>query len=191
MRTSASAGDVRQLLREKGIRHAGVTREGQQLRVRFREPALREQARNVLASDIPDLAITERVPSPAAGRIQLPLARDPADRRRVIVDERGAPSETEYEVLSCAQVNGEPAAVVACRLHTGRTHQIRVHLAARGWPIAGDRVYGRPSPFIARQALHAWRLRLPHPVTREPLAFESRPPDDMRRLLEPHGTIPS
>ena len=137
------------------------------------------------------LAITERVPSPAAGRIQLPLARDPADRRRVIVDERGAPSETEYEVLSCAQVNGEPAAVVACRLHTGRTHQIRVHLAARGWPIAGDRVYGRPSPFIARQALHAWRLRLPHPVTREPLAFESRPPDDMRRLLEPHGTIPS
>ena len=135
------------------------------------------------------LAITAGVPSPTHGRIALPLARDPADRRRVIVADGGAPSETEYEVLASTCVDGEAVAVVACRLHTGRTHQIRVHLAARGCPIAGDPVYGRPSRLIARQALHAWRLRLPHPVTRQLLAFESAPPDDMRPLLEAHGTI--
>ena len=75
--------------------------------------------------------------------------------------------------------------MVRCQLVTGRTHQIRVHLAARGWPILGDQVYGQPDPRIARQALHAWRVMFPHPVTREPMEFEQPLPDDMRGLADP------
>jgi 23S rRNA pseudouridine1911/1915/1917 synthase len=65
---------------------------------------------------------------------------------------------------------------------TGRTHQIRVHLAAAGWPILGDAVYGKPDARIARQALHAWRIALPHPATRQRVEFEAPLPDDMREL---------
>ena len=76
---------------------------------------------------------------------------------------------------------------VRCELVTGRTHQIRVHLAARGWPIAGDEVYGGPHALLARQALHAWRVNLPHPVTREPLQLEAPVPLDLRSLLVPRS----
>jgi 23S rRNA pseudouridine1911/1915/1917 synthase len=126
------------------------------------------------------LAVVEGVPSPVAGTIALPLARSPEDRRRVVVIDSGQPSETRYEVLS---TTGERS-VVRCQLVTGRTHQIRVHLAARGWPIVGDEVYGQPHPLITRQALHAWRLNLAHPVTREPLQVEAPVPLDLRGLLD-------
>jgi 23S rRNA pseudouridine1911/1915/1917 synthase len=127
-------------------------------------------------------------PAPPAGRITLSIGRDPHDRRRMIVTDDGAPSETHYEVLGGGGRND--MTLVACMLVTGRTHQIRVHLAASGWPIAGDRVYGAGHDAIGRQALHAWRLSLRHPLTREPLAFESPLPRDMRELLEAHGTMP-
>ena len=84
-----------------------------------------------------------------------------------------------YEVLSSA--NGR--SVVRCELLTGRTHQIRVHLAALGYPIVGDRVYGEADAALPRQALHAWRLSLPHPVTRETLEFEAPVPHDLRGLI--------
>ena len=113
-------------------------------------------------------------------RSSLPLARDPGDRRRVVVTPDGAPCETRYEVLS----SHERQSIVRCELVTGRTHQIRVHLAARGWPIVGDRVYGTPDEIITRQALHAWRVSLLHPITRQPLEFEAPIPADMRRLCE-------
>ena len=73
--------------------------------------------------------------------------------------------------------------LVHCELVTGRTHQIRVHLAARGWPIVGDATYGSRDPSIARQALHAWRLTLPHPASREPLIIEAPMPSDMQTLI--------
>ncbi len=74
--------------------------------------------------------------------------------------------------------------LLQCEPITGRTHQIRVHLAASGWPIVGDRAYGGADPLIARQALHAWRVTLPHPVTRQPLAIEAPLPDDLAPLLQ-------
>ena len=80
--------------------------------------------------------------------------------------------------------SGDGYSLVECELITGRTHQIRVHLAARGWPVAGDRVYGSPDPSIERQALHAWRMTLPHPVSREPLRLEAPLPRDMQALAD-------
>ena len=125
------------------------------------------------------LALVCGSPEPRQGVIVLALARDPLDRRRVIVTPDGARSETRYDVLS---TNGQNS-IVRCELVTGRTHQIRVHLAARGWPILGDRVYGQPDTLMTRQALHAWRVILPHPITRQPLEFEAPVPDDMRGLI--------
>ena len=127
------------------------------------------------------LAIVPGTPTPASGSIALPLARSPEDRRRVVVTPTGQHSQTDYEVLST--VNGY--SLVRCELVTGRTHQIRVHLAARGWPIAGDLVYGEPHAALTRQALHAWRVMLPHPVTREPLELEAPVPRDIRALMTP------
>ncbi len=127
------------------------------------------------------LAIVQGTPSPPAGRIQLPLARDPLDRRRVVVAEGGAGSETGYAVMT-ALASGR--SVVRCELVTGRTHQIRVHLSARGWPIVGDPLYGVADPVMARQALHAWRITLPHPITGAELRVEAPLPADMQELIE-------
>ena len=125
------------------------------------------------------LALVEGVPFPDAGTIALPLARSAEDRRRVVVIDSGQPSETRYQVLS---TDGRQS-VVRCELVTGRTHQIRVHLAARGWPIVGDEVYGKPHPLLTRQALHAWRLCLTHPVTRQLLEIEATVPLDLQQVM--------
>ena len=125
------------------------------------------------------LAVVSGTPDPARGSIALPLARSPEDRRVVIVTATGQHSQTDYEVLST--VDGY--SLVRCELVTGRTHQIRVHLAARGWPVAGDPTYGEAHPALTRQALHAWRVTLPHPVTREPLQLEAPVPRDLRGLM--------
>jgi 23S rRNA pseudouridine1911/1915/1917 synthase len=126
------------------------------------------------------LAVVQGTPEPSMGSISLPLGRDLADRRRVVVTDTGAPSETRYEVM--ARLPSD-ASLVRCELVTGRTHQIRVHLASCGWPILGDALYGVTSATIARQALHAWRVRLPHPATRQPIELEAQVPDDMRSLI--------
>jgi 23S rRNA pseudouridine1911/1915/1917 synthase len=131
-------------------------------------------------------------PSPVRGTIDLALDRDPWDRRRITVTDRGGqPAVTKYERLATTAAHS----VVRCRLITGRTHQIRVHLAARGWPIVGDATYGRkrgggatPGPLdevahtFPRQALHAWRLSLRQPSTGAALEILAPWPDDMRRL---------
>jgi 23S rRNA pseudouridine1911/1915/1917 synthase len=124
------------------------------------------------------LAIVEGSPQPASGRIVLPLARSAEDRRIVVVTPGGAHSETRYDSIARAGT----LTLVRCELVTGRTHQIRVHLAANGWPVVGDPVYGRADARITRQALHAWRVALPHPASGAPLELTARVPDDMRRF---------
>jgi 23S rRNA pseudouridine1911/1915/1917 synthase len=142
------------------------------------------------------------------GRIELKLLRDPLDRRRVAASRtEGRSAATLYELLaeSCpgSRDDGGRAgwlSLLRCRLVTGRTHQIRVHLAALGLPIVGDPLYGEPrhrgiaDPALAalcrdfpRQALHAWRLGLRHPVTGQALALRAPLPADLDRLLRAAG----
>ncbi len=107
------------------------------------------------------LAIVRGTPNPRSGAISLPLARSPEDRRLVIVTLSGQASETRYEVLE----SNADHSLVRCELVTGRTHQIRVHFAAVGHPLIGDPTYGEAHEGMPRQALHAWRLSLIHPVS--------------------------
>jgi len=127
------------------------------------------------------LAIVRGTPEPPHGTIVEPLARSADDRRRVVVTPEGQRSETRYEVMS----SDDGCSLVRCELVTGRTHQIRVHLAARGWPILGDATYGEPHGALTRQALHAWRLSLPHPATHAPLQLEAVWPEDFAAFRRP------
>jgi len=143
------------------------------------------------------LAVVYGRVAPLRGTIALRLHRDDRDRRRVVASTlRGQPAVTSYERLARALAPDAGLALLRCRLLTGRMHQLRVHLAARGWPIVGDPVYGE-SRWAAvadgalkqalrafpRQALHAWRLSFPHPVTGAPVRIEAPVPSDMQALL--------
>lgn len=134
------------------------------------------------------LAIVAGKPVPARGTIDLALDRDPWDRRRVMVRDRGGqPSVTRYQRMSSTA--DAKWSLVRCRLITGRTHQIRVHLASKGWPIIGDRVYGVGDLRIGRQALHAWRLSFDHPRRPERLTFTATVPEDMARVMSATGLL--
>lgn len=114
------------------------------------------------------------------------IGRDTRNRLRMAVVEAGSgkPAQTTLTVLEKTPL----ASLLACRLHTGRTHQIRVHAAWLGHPLVGDLLYGGRSLWgMARQALHATRLELKHPVTGEALVFRSEPPQDFRDALHQAG----
>ena len=137
----------------------------------------------------------------ARGEIDLRLARDRGDRRRVVGSATvGVPSLTRFERLARVAAPRAGLSLLRCRLATGRTHQIRVHLATHGWPLVGDPAYGEPrwsqiaDPGLAamlrafpRQALHAWRVRMIHPLTGVPLDIEAPVPDDLKELLRVSG----
>ena len=140
-------------------------------------------------------AVVWGVPKPLTGTVDAAIGRHTGDRKKMAVSGRGKPAVTHYEV---AQIFGELAALVDCSLETGRTHQIRVHMASIGHPIIGDATYGRVSPdrrkrlqaagidtadLPRRQALHAAVLGFVHPVTGEPLYFVSETPPDMKQLI--------
>ena len=129
------------------------------------------------------LAIVHGRPRLDAGRIENLIGRHPVDRKRMaIVERNGKRAVTNWRVLP-----GGSAAVtpVECRIETGRTHQIRVHMASLGCPVAGDRTYGKSAldrkidPPPTRQLLHAWKLRLWHPVKGVRMSFEAPIPADM------------
>lgn len=107
--------------------------------------------------------------------VEAPIGRDPSSRVRMAVVSGGKPARTD--VVPVGHRDGVSA--VRCSLHTGRTHQIRVHLAHRGHPLLADSLYGgRPALGMARQALHAARLALAHPIDRRLLAFDAPAPPD-------------
>ena len=114
------------------------------------------------------------------GAIDLPLRRKPTSFIEQEAHADGKPALTRYRVLA----ETDTASLVELRPATGRTHQLRVHLAAVGHPILGDDLYGEKSPLIDRQALHAFRLDLVHPVTQETLSINAPPPEDFLRVAE-------
>ena len=126
------------------------------------------------------LALVHGMPSPVEGTLSGPVGRDPSNRLRMAVVEGGRPALTGYRVLW--RRNGH--ALVCCTLFTGRTHQIRVHLAALGHPLVGDVLYGASDePGFGRVFLHSWRLDFTHPGSGERLAFRSSLPEELREYL--------
>lgn len=130
------------------------------------------------------LALLEKMPATAVGRVEAPIARDPHQRKRMAVMRGGKPAITEYQVID-HNFSGDQA-LVRVTLHTGRTHQIRVHMAFIGCPIVGDSVYGYRKQRIKlkRQFLHAAELAFDHPVTGERLQFESPLPAGLQNILD-------
>jgi 23S rRNA pseudouridine1911/1915/1917 synthase len=128
------------------------------------------------------LAVVQGDP-PASGVIDAPVGRDMRVRTRMAVSHRGKPARTAYRVLE----RYGRAALVECRLETGRTHQIRVHFQHIRHPLVGDTTYRRGTRHgigFARQALHATELTLVHPKTRQLVSWKSALPRDMKRLVE-------
>ena len=125
------------------------------------------------------LALCARAPEPPEGRLDAPLGKDPGRPGLRRVDPRGDPAATRYRTLRASRL----AALVEARPETGRTHQIRVHLAHLGAPLLGDARYGGPRRIgetaIPRVMLHAARLEILHPVTRVRMVFEAPVPADL------------
>jgi 23S rRNA pseudouridine1911/1915/1917 synthase len=119
-------------------------------------------------------------PEAAHGIVDAPIGRDPADPTRMAVLVDGRPARTEYEVVQRYRTPAD-LALLSCRLQTGRTHQIRVHLAAVGHPLVGDTIYGRGRPTFGldRPFLHAAELAFDHPRSGQRLTFTSSLPRDL------------
>ena len=140
------------------------------------------------------LAIVNGVPRTAEGKVDAPLARSAANRKKIAIVEgsRGKRAVTHWRRITVLA----DAALVECRLETGRTHQVRVHMASIGHPLLGDPVYGRSGKThgkllkelqFHRQALHAAELGFTHPVTKHRLSFSSGMPPDMQELFNALG----
>lgn len=130
-------------------------------------------------------AIVHGVLKDNVGIISGAIGRDKLDRKKMAIVEGGKPAVTEFKVLE----RFKNFTYVECKLQTGRTHQIRVHMAAIGHPLLGDTKYSaRKNPFdIAGQALHSYTLKLIHPTTKEPMQFTAPLPDDIQNILEHLG----
>ncbi|OSM04877.1 putative ribosomal large subunit pseudouridine synthase D [Magnetofaba australis IT-1] len=139
------------------------------------------------------VAIVQGAPQPARGRVEAPIGRHPVQRKKMAVVAGGKFAATRYKTLKA----WERLSLIQCKLESGRTHQIRVHMAHIGHPLLGDSLYGRPfhAPkawpdasrealeAFAHQALHAAVLGFTHPISREALRFETPPPADFLALI--------
>lgn len=126
-------------------------------------------------------AVCEGIPSPAEGDIDLPIGRAESSLLKRQADPLGQPAHTHYEVLAASQGR----ALLRLTPTTGRTHQLRVHMAAIGHPLTGDWLYGTEDrALIARPALHSYHLRMMHPLTGTTIDVTAPLPEDMQRLLK-------
>ena len=125
------------------------------------------------------LALVSGLLTPDTGVIDSPIGRDPHHRKRMAVVAGGRESRTRYRVLE--QISGW--SLVEVYLETGRTHQVRVHMAHMGHPLFGDRVYGRADDSIDRHFLHASHLGFEHPASGEPVEFRSELPSDLTGVV--------
>lgn len=133
------------------------------------------------------VAVVQGIPAPAEGIIDLPLEREKPLELRRIVSPDGERAVTEYRVLAAAPDGS--CALVGFILHTGRTHQIRVHMSAHGWPLLGDELYGGDTDAFPRQALHCAGVAFTHPITGEQLCLAAPLPQDMADLLTERGIV--
>ncbi|MGN6702898.1 MAG: RluA family pseudouridine synthase, partial [Burkholderiaceae bacterium] len=129
--------------------------------------------------------------APASGTVDAAMARHPRDRIKMAVSESpfAKHAVTHYERLAQGALDGRPVSLLLCRLETGRTHQIRVHMQSIGLPLVGDPLYSRThlAAVFPRQALHAWQLGLVHPATGELREWRADPPVDLRALIARAG----
>ena len=124
--------------------------------------------------------------TPPEGRIDLPIARVNNSIIKREVRRDGQPASTLYKTVQTFQTGKRICSLMRLQLLTGRTHQIRVHMAALGHPLLGDALYDGDCTLIARQALHCCFLQFSHPVTQELLQFESTLPEDLLQIISPN-----
>lgn len=129
------------------------------------------------------LAAARGIVTPAEGVIDLPIGREPVEGARRAIDPDGLPAVTEYRVLSVSR----GYSILRLRLRTGRTHQIRLHMAAIGHPLLGDRLYGGEDRSLSRPALHSRRLLLRHPITGTLLDLTAPIPADLSAVFSGIG----
>jgi len=129
------------------------------------------------------LALVVHNPDPGHAVIDAPIGRHPIDRKRMAIVSSGRDAVTEYTAIQ----NFKGHSLLDVRPKTGRTHQIRVHLASIGHPVAGDSVYGRSSSELDRHFLHAYLLGFKHPKDQEPLEFRQELPDELQTFLDKHA----
>jgi len=127
------------------------------------------------------LALVHGVPRQPAWSVDLPIGRDPVARVKMAIQPGGEPARTDFVVLA----SSPGVSALRCHLHTGRTHQIRVHLSHHGLPLVSDALYGgRPALGLVRQALHATSLSFDHPATGERVSFEAELPEDLAQAWQ-------
>ena len=122
--------------------------------------------------------------NPQCGSLNLPIGRHPTKKTQMAVVNGGKPAYTEWEIKYIGA--GARYALIAVRIHTGRTHQIRVHMTHMGHPLLGDTLYGNQTwarECAPRQMLHAWKLKLTHPITGKELSFSCPPPKDFLQTI--------
>ena len=132
------------------------------------------------------LALVSGIPREKSGSVTLPIGRHPTIRVKMAVVENGKPAHTDWEIIESF---GDLASLIRCRIHTGRTHQIRVHLSSLGHPVLGDETYGfKPArskiPSPPRVLLHAQKLSFTHPANAELMTVEAPAPVDFSDYLE-------
>ncbi len=145
------------------------------------DAAHHELARQFAAREVTKiyLALVSGTPKRRRGIIEAGISRHPVQRKKMQVDPRhGRAAKTEYRVLK--SLGG--MSLLECVLHSGRTHQIRVHLHHLGHPVVGDALYGKKGD-APRQMLHAWKLGFSHPRTHRPMLFEAPIPEDFQAMM--------